>query len=158
MSVSGAYELKLENDQNADQNKVAERGDEGADTTAGTASGTAGGKKKSKAKSKSSRAGLQFPVGRLGRLLRKGKYAKQVGGGAPVYLASVLEFLTADLLELAGHAARSQKRARITARHLQLAVAQDVEFNKLLSGVTIASGGVLPQIQPALVPNKVKKH
>jgi len=33
-----------------------------------------GGKVKGKAKSRSSRAGLQFPVGRIHRLLRKGLY------------------------------------------------------------------------------------
>ena len=52
-----------------------------------------GGKAKAKAKSRSSRAGLQFPVGRIHRLLRKGNYAERVGAGAPVYLAAVLEYL-----------------------------------------------------------------
>ena len=49
-----------------------------------------GGKVKGKAKSRSSRAGLQFPVGRIHRLLRKGNYAERVGAGAPVYLAAVM--------------------------------------------------------------------
>merc|ERR1712062_510836 len=48
-----------------------------------------GGKVKGKAKSRSSRAGLQFPVGRIHRLLRKGNYAERVGAGAPVYLSAV---------------------------------------------------------------------
>ena len=65
-----------------------------------------GGKAKGKAKSRSSRAGLQFPVGRVHRFLRKGNYAARVGAGAPVYLAAVLEYLTAEILELAGNAAR----------------------------------------------------
>merc|ERR1711963_645260 len=52
-----------------------------------------GGKVKGKAKSRSSRAGLQFPVGRIHRLLRKGNYAKRVGAGAPVYMAAVMEYL-----------------------------------------------------------------
>ena len=111
-------------------------------------------KGKSKAKSRSSRAGLQFPVGRLHRLLRKGNYAERVGSGAPVYLAAVLEYLTAEVLELAGNAARDNKKARITPRHLQLAIRNDEELSKLLSGVTIAEGGVLPNIQPMLLPKK----
>jgi len=41
-----------------------------------------GGKVKGKAKSQSSRAGLQFPVGRIHRLLRKGNYSERVGAGA----------------------------------------------------------------------------
>ena len=44
-----------------------------------------GGKVKNKSKSRSSRAGLQFPVGRIHRLIRKGNYAERVGAGAPVY-------------------------------------------------------------------------
>ncbi|XP_043539664.1 histone H2A, sperm-like [Chiloscyllium plagiosum] len=107
-----------------------------------------------KAKSRSSRAGLQFPVGRVHRLLRKGNYAERVGAGAPVYLAAVLEYLTAEILELAGNAARDNKKTRIIPRHLQLAVRNDEELNKLLGGVTIAQGGVLPNIQAVLLPKK----
>ena len=76
--------------------------------------------------------GLQFPVGRIGRYLRNGKYAKRMGAGAPVYLAPVLEYLTAEILELAGNAARDNKRSRITPRHITLAVRNDEELNKLL--------------------------
>ena len=121
----------------------------------------AGGKgksadKKSAAKSRSSRAGLQFPVGRVHRLLRKGHYAQRVGAGAPVYLAAVLEYLTAEILELAGNAARDNKKSRIVPRHLQLAIRNDEELNKLLGNVTIAQGGVLPNIHAVLLP-KVPK-
>ncbi|CAH3187217.1 unnamed protein product [Porites lobata] len=94
-----------------------------------------------KSKTRSSRAGLQFPVGRIHRLLRKGNYAERVGAGAPVYLAAVLEYLSAEILELAGNAARDNKKSRIIPRHLQLAVRNDEELNKLLAGVTIAQGG-----------------
>ena len=113
-----------------------------------------GGKVKSKAKTRSSRAGLQFPVGRMHRLLRKGHYAQRVGAGAPVYLAAVLEYLNAEILELAGNAARDNKKSRIIPRHLQLAIRNDEELNKLLSGVTIAQGGVFPNIQSILLPKK----
>ncbi|KAI6175611.1 Histone H2A [Aphelenchoides bicaudatus] len=102
-----------------------------------------------KVKSRSSRAGIQFPVGRLHRLLRKGNYSERVGAGAPVYTAAVLEYLAAEILELAGNAARDNKKARINPRHLQLAVRNDEELNRLLSCVTIAQGGVLPNIQVA---------
>ncbi|KAF3859730.1 hypothetical protein F7725_022129 [Dissostichus mawsoni] len=112
---------------------------------------------KAKAKTRSSRAGLQFPVGRVHRHLRKGNYAHRVGAGAPVYLAAVLEYLTAEILELAGNAARDNKKTRIIPRHLQLAVRNDEELNKLLGGVTIAQGGVLPNIQAVLLPKKTEK-
>ena len=116
-----------------------------------------GGKVKGKAKSRSSRAGLQFPVGRIHRLLRKGNYAERVGAGAPVYMAAVMEYLAAEVLELAGNAARDNKKTRIIPRHLQLAIRNDEELNKLLSGVTIAQGGVLPNIQAVLLPKKSEK-
>merc|ERR1712029_699146 len=97
------------------------------------------GGKGGKSMTRSARAGVQFPVGRI-------------GAGAPVYVAAVLEYLCAELLELAGNAARDNKRQRIVPRHIQLAVRNDEELNKLMSGVTIASGGVLPNIHAVLLP------
>ena len=144
---------------------------------------------KSGSKSRSSKAGLQFPVGRIHRYL-KGS-AAHIGAGAPVYLAAVLEYLCAEILELAGNAARDNKKSRIIPRHVQLAIRNDEELNKvrdfrrfsaifcasyppchpplpaehdtdttslparcvqLLGGVTIASGGVLPNIHTVLLP------
>ncbi|MGH0191811.1 UNVERIFIED_CONTAM: hypothetical protein FKN15_076633 [Acipenser sinensis] len=114
-------------------------------------------KPKAETKSRSSKAGLQFPVGRIHRLLRKGNYAERIGSGAPVYLAAVLEYLTAEVLELAGNAARQNGKHRLMPRHIQLAIRNDEELNRLLGGVTIAEGGVLPNIQAQLLPKKTKK-
>lgn len=111
-----------------------------------------GGKVKAKSISRSVRAGVGFPVGRLHRLLRKGNYAERCGAGASVYLAAVLEYLTAEVLELAGNAARDNNKVRIIPRHLQLAIRNDEELNRLLSTVTISQGGVLPMIHPILLP------
>ncbi|KAI8852418.1 histone-fold-containing protein [Chytridium lagenaria] len=107
-----------------------------------------------KTMSKSTRAGLQFPVGRVARFLKKGNYSKRIGFGAPIYLAAVLEYLTAEILELAGNAARDNSKTRIVPRHLQLAVRNDEELNRLLDNVTISQGGVLPNIHPTLIPAK----
>lgn len=73
-----------------------------------------------------------------------------VASGAPVYLAAVLEYLAAEILELAGNAARDNKKTRIIPRHLQLAIRNDEELNKLLGHVTIAQGGVLPNIHQSM--------
>ncbi|RZS07858.1 hypothetical protein BHM03_00038792 [Ensete ventricosum] len=114
------------------------------------AGGRRGGGPKKKPVSRSVKAGLQFPVGRIGRYLKKGRYAQRVGTGAPVYLAAVLE----QVLELAGNAARDNKKNRIIPRHVLLAIRNDEELGKLLAGVTIAHGGVLPNINPVLLPKK----
>ena len=83
--------------------------------------------------------------------------SERIGAGAPVYLAAVLEYLAAEVLELAGNAARDNKKTRIVPRHIQLAVRNDEELSKLLAGVTIAEGGVLPNIHAVLLPKKSGK-
>ncbi|KAG0658044.1 histone H2A [Rhodotorula mucilaginosa] len=125
-------------------------------SSGGKSGGKAGGDS-SKAQSRSAKAGLQFPVGRIHRLLRRGNYAQRVGAGAPVYLAAVLEYLAAEILELAGNAARDNKKSRIIPRHLQLAVRNDEELNRLLGHVVISQGGVLPNIHSELLPTKSAK-
>lgn len=69
--------------------------------TAGKGKKGFGGRKaggpKGKSVSKSIKAGLQFPVGRITRFLKKGRYAQRLGGGAPVYMAAVLEYLAAEV-------------------------------------------------------------
>nr|GMD66793.1 histone H2AX [Ipomoea batatas] len=229
-----------------------------------SSAGSGRGKPKAtKSTSRSQKAGLQFPVGRIARFLKAGKYADRVGAGAPVYLAAVLEYLAAEnvryavggmslcfwsviwrrmygvdlsatqiksagqarwrlegccasfaavmlclllaagvcvshaldfvllaeamackevlkwikswgvmelsvqshslnliqvlVLELAGNAARDNKKNRIVPRHIQLAVRNDEELSKLLGDVTIANGGVLPNIHQHLLPNKSGK-
>ena len=89
--------------------------------------------------------------------MRKGGYPPRIGSGAPVYAASVLEYLTAELLELAGNAAKDNKKLRIVPRHILLAVKNDDELSQLLGTVTIAQGGVLPNIHSSLLPAKKKK-
>ncbi|XP_029704776.1 core histone macro-H2A.1 isoform X2 [Takifugu rubripes] len=113
-----------------------------------------GGKKKTTKTSRSTKAGVIFPVGRMLRYIKRGLPKYRIGVGAPVYLAAVLEYLTAEILELAGNAARDNKKGRVTPRHILLAIANDEELNQLLKGVTIAAGGVLPNIHPELLAKK----
>ena len=116
-----------------------------------------GGKKKTTKLSRSARAGVIFPVGRMMRYLRTGTHKYRIGMGAPVYMAAVIEYLAggyplwlsslnrscvavylyvflcvlAEILELAGNAARDNKKGRITPRHIKLAVANDEELNQV---------------------------
>ncbi|XP_063217044.1 core histone macro-H2A.1-like [Bacillus rossius redtenbacheri] len=113
-----------------------------------------GGKKRQKAMTKSQRANVTFPVGRMHRYLKMGTHRLRIGVGSPVYMAAVIEYLTAEVLELAGNAARDNRKGRITPRHILLAVANDEELHLLLKNVTIASGGVLPKIHPELLAKK----
>ena len=48
---------------------------------------------------------------------------------APIYLAAVLEYLTAEVLELAGEFATRGKKARIIPRHVMLAIRSDEEVS-----------------------------
>jgi histone H2A len=105
-----------------------------------------------KKQSRSSRAGLIFPVGRINRLMKKGHQVDRIGAGAPVYLAAVLEYLTAEIVELAGNAAAQNKKSRITPRFVNMAIRSDEELNKLLGHASISAGGVMPNINASLLP------
>ncbi|KAI0984195.1 hypothetical protein GJ496_000738 [Pomphorhynchus laevis] len=94
--------------------------------------------------SRSARAGLQFPVGRVHRHLKNRVFGhKRIGATAAVYSAAILEYLTAEILELAVNATKDLKVKRITPRHLQLAIRD-----------TIAGGGVIPHVHKALIGKK----
>ena len=119
------------------------------------------------------KAGIIFPVLRIKKYLKNGKLTNNLwlvfpaidfSGNykvnntmkivTPIYLAAVLEYLTAEVLEISGNAAKSSKRNTIKPRHLLLAIRNDEEINKLLSNVTISEGGVVPGIHPFLIPKK----
>ena len=99
---------------------------------------------------------LVFPVGRIHRHMRMGRTAKRISAGAPVYLASVLESLVGEIMDLAGNAAKQNKRKRILPRHLQLAVQNDEDLKKIFHGAIVPGGGVLPHVHAALLKKNKK--
>ena len=109
-----------------------------------TPSKAAGSKKRGaaakKGGSRSAKAGLIFPVGRVGSLLRRGQYARRVGASSAVYLAAVVEYLVAELLELTVKAASQAKNKskRLSPRALTLALRHDDDLGALLQNVTLS--------------------
>lgn len=86
-------------------------------------------------------------------LLRK----QRCGGSAAIYCAALLEYLTAELLELSGNAAKELGAKRIKPRHLLLAIRGDEELDKIVSA-TISGGGVVPYLHTALEKKKKKSN
>ncbi|OMO66860.1 Histone H2A [Corchorus olitorius] len=103
-------------------------------STGGSTKGGRGKPSASKSTSRSQKAGLQFPIGRIARFLKAGKYTERVSTVAPVYLSAVLEYLAA---ELAGNAARDNKKNRIVPRYIQLVVS-DEEVEAILPAADYA--------------------
>lgn len=107
---------------------------------------------------KSHKAGLVMPVARIQRNLRNGRYAKRIGTGGSVYLAATLEYLTAEVLELAGSACIENHKKKINPRHIMMAIDNDAELKMLLKDVCIPNAGVLPLIHPSLLPERSNKN
>jgi len=126
----------------------------------------ASGKSKSKAKekkistspkkgikklTKARRAGLTFPPTRFQNRLKAGNFSKRIGVGAGLYMAAIVEYLCAEILELAGNAALDNNRKRVIPRHIMMAVRNDDELNKMLKDVHISDGGVVPSVHRILL-------
>ncbi|XP_068812120.1 uncharacterized protein [Struthio camelus] len=135
---------------------VPEREGEPAAACAGGPS--EGSEAKSKV-SRSSRAGLLFPVSRIDRLLRRGRFAKRIGAAAPIYLAAALQCVAQHTVEVAGKISKESKKQRISPRHLQLAAQSSPELKQLLRGAPRRQGSAVPHSQPVASPlNKKKKR
>lgn len=108
--------------------------------------------KKSTGASKN-KSGTTFPSGRVGSLLRKGRFAKRVSKSAGFYLAGVLSYLAHELMEVSVKNIKKGSK-RVTPRALTLGVRADAELGSLLKDVTISRGGVIGGIDKALEKKK----
>ena len=77
---------------------------------------------------------------------------------SPVYLASVLEYISAEILDLSSSIASAHNRIRITVRDLEIAIRTDYEFNSFFNknNIYFIGGGIIPFINP-IIKNKNKK-
>ena len=82
-------------------------------------------------------------------MLKTGRYSQRVGIGAPVFLAAVLEYLVAEILELSVMVVKQKKKARIVPRFIFLGLKEDEEFKKLFASTIIQGSGVKPQPRPS---------
>lgn len=102
--------------------------------------------------SKSNKANVYFPVSRIKRYLKNRIAGKRISDYSAIYLAAVLEYLVAEVLEVSGNVTKYMNKKIITPRHIKYAVAQDEELDELLQHVTIPQGGVLQLNHEVLLP------
>lgn len=98
-------------------------------------------------------ADLIFPVVRIEHAIRALSIGERIGAGSGVYLAAVIEYLVAEILELSGNAALDNRKQRINVRHILIAIRNDEELNVLTKDIVL-SGGVLPNIHPSILPSR----
>jgi histone H3/H4 len=116
--------------------------------------------KTSKGSSRQGKAGIIFPPSIAEKFLRNFGYSKiMVTSTAPVFLASVLEYLATEILILSSKSATNNKRIRITIRDIQLSIGEDKELSDLFKSlnVSLIGGGVIPYIHPTLISKKPRK-
>ncbi|XP_039747853.1 histone H2A, sperm-like [Pararge aegeria] len=98
---------------------------------------------------------------KIHKMLKKGNFAPRIGSGASVFLAAVVEYLASEMLDLASEVAFQNQKSRLVPRHLLtpllFAIKNDEELSRMLTGVTISQGGVLPAINAQLLLKKTMK-
>ena len=109
---------------------------------------------RAKAVATATRAGLLFSVPRVTKLMRRDRLAATVGTRPAVVMAAVMEYIASEILELAGNLSQDAGVVRVTPRHIMLAIANDEELSKVISGAIFHESGVAPNLEPALLPQK----
>jgi histone H2A len=104
------------------------------------------------------KAGIIFPPSIVEKFLRGFGTSKiMVSGNSPIFLASVLEYICYEILDLSVGLCSEGKHIRITIRDLELSVRNDTELNDLFckNNISFLGGGVVPFIHSSLL-NKTK--
>jgi len=101
-------------------------------------------------------AGLSFPIGKIYSLM-KDHWLSSVGITAAVYAAAVLEYLSAEILELSGKCAKDLETIEITPRHIMLSIRNDEELDRITRRSIIPDCGMIPHIHSAILPYHHKR-
>lgn len=80
-----------------------------------------------------------------------GIYADRISDKAAVHLAAAMDYLVLEIVEMAAQICQHHDRARITPRHIALAVQTDYDMAELLKQVTVAQGGIRPYVHPQVM-------
>ena len=100
--------------------------------------------------------GSTFSLGRVASYCKNGKYADRIAAGAPIYMAAVLEYLSFEILELAAAEASKDRKKRINPTHVMMAIKNDPELRKALSG-QFCNAGYAPKMKDAAAASSGKK-
>nr|XP_004665775.1 histone H2A-Bbd type 1-like [Jaculus jaculus] len=103
-------------------------------------------KPKKQSTSRSTRAELQFPISRVERFLRDGNYSQRLSSSTPVFLTGVLEYLTSNILDLAGKEAHNKGKKRITPEHIQKVVQDNQQLQQLFEDDTKTLIAEVPEV------------
>ena len=104
-----------------------------------------------------SRAELVFAPSRCTRALRRGRYADRIGGSAGVFMAGVLEYLVAEVLDLADVESKLMRNKSIQPKHINLAFRKDQELGQLMHHATFTTSSVLVETHPFHLKGKAAK-
>ncbi|XP_037009553.2 histone H2A-Bbd type 2/3-like [Artibeus jamaicensis] len=89
-------------------------------------------------RTRTSRAELLFSVSHVERLLREGHYARHLTSSAPVFLAAIIQYLTATVLQLAGNEAQRSGCRRITPELVDMAIHNNALISVFFEGVIVS--------------------
>ena len=103
------------------------------------------------------RLGLVWGVGRTASALRKGRFSDRFGKGAAIFMAGVLQYLTSEILEMAGDNAAEKKKTLIQPKNIMHAIRNDEELHKLFAHIQVSDGGNKQHIEDFLMVNKKGK-
>ena len=103
-------------------------------------SGEGGIMEKRKSVSKSQKAGLDFPIARVNRYIKKNSGIKRVGASAPVFATATIEYIVSELLDVVGNVTNQSGRKTLSPEDIAAGVRADKELSKLFSGHSIFVG------------------